>query len=224
MMQAKKYLIAAVIGIALFSIVAGVSLSQTGFFSKAFSKTVQPNQVYLENVSIRKYYNLTLRFRTSPSGSDMTFSDSDATIILRDANGNEILRVTGISSGKNYTTQDKLDLDSIAFADSFNIDSYADNLNQSVILSYSGTKAYLTIILSKASGNAMVAGIIYDELTNQNLPGITISAYNSTLDPTSSASTALNITDVTGNYVLVLPADSGGQAYDFYISDYPVSP
>jgi hypothetical protein len=224
MIETKKYLIASVIGIALFSVIAGVSFSQTGFFSKAFSKTVQPNQVYQENVSIRKFYNLTIRFRTSPSGSDLTFSDLDATIILKDSLGNEIFRASGISNGKNYSVQDKLKLDSIATADSLNIDGYANNLNQAVNVSYIGTKAYITIILSKAGGNATVVGFIYDELTNQNLQEITISAFNSSSDPTTSSSVAANQTDAEGSYTLVLPTDSDGQAYEFYISDYSVSP
>jgi hypothetical protein len=224
MIPAKKYLIASIIGLALFSVVAGISLSQTGYFSKAFSKTVQANQIYEQNVSIRKYYNATVRFRTSPSGSDLTFSDSDALVVLKDFSGNEVFRANGIISGKNYSLQDKLDLDSIATADSSNIDGYANNLNQAVSVSYTGTKAYITVILSKVSGNATVVGYIYDELTNQNLPEITISAYNSSLDPTMSASAATNQTDSTGNYFLVVPTDSNGQSYDFYISDYSVSP
>lgn len=224
MIPAKKYLIASIIGIALFSVVAGISLSQTGYFSKAFSKTVQPNQVYEQNVSIRKYYNLTIRFRTSPSGSDMTFSDADAVVVLKDAAGKEIFRANGISSGKNYSLQDKLDLDSITAVDSSNINGYADNLNQAVNVTYTGTKAYLTIILSKASGNATVMGFIYDELTNQNLEGITISAFNSSSDPLTSQYAAINLTDSNGSYALILPAGSDGQSYDFYISDYSVSP
>jgi len=222
MMQAKKYLIASAIGIVLFSVVAGISLSQTGYFSKAFSKTVQPNQVYQQNVSIRKYYNLTVRFRTSPSGSDLTFSDSDAIIIVKDAIGNEMWRATGVGNGKIYAVHDKLLLDSIATVDSAKIDGYADNLNMPVNISYIGTKAYLTIILGKASGNATVTGFIFDELTSQNLPEITISAANSSLDP--SLATSVNQTDANGSYLLILPADSDGQSYDFYISDYPVSP
>ena len=222
-MQTKKYLIASIVGIALFAIVAGVSLSSTGFFSKAFSKTVQPNQVYEQNVSIRKYFNTTIRFRTSPSGSDLTFSDEDATIILKDALGNEIFRETGIVNGKNYSIQDKLDLDSLATADSLNINGYADNFNQAVNVSYIGTKAYVTILLSKAAGNATVTGFIYDELTNQNLQGITISAFNSSSDPNTSP-VATNQTSTQGMYALIVPANSDGVAYDFYISDYSVTP
>lgn len=224
MMQAKKYLIAAVVGVALFSIVAGMSLSQTGYFSKAFSKTVQPNQVYVENVSIRKYFNLTIRFRTSPSGSDLTFSDPDAVVVLRDSSGSQIFSATGISNGKIYSTEDNLLLESIFAADSVKIDSYADNFNQSTSISYIGTKAYLTIILSKAGGNATVVGFVYDELTNRNLPGITITAMNSTLDPSIFPSAAANQTDSIGSYILAVPSGSDGQAYDFYISDYAVSP
>lgn len=224
MMQTKKYLIASVIGITVFAVIAGISLSSTGFFSKAFSKTVQPNQVYQENVSIRKFYNLTIRFRTSPSGSDLTFSDSDAVIVLKDISGNEIFRATGLSSGKNYSVQDKLKLDSVATADSSNIDGYANNLNQAVNVSYIGTKAYITILLSKAGGNATVTGFVFDELTNQNLPEITISAFNSSSDPISSLSVAASQTNTEGMYALIVPTDSDGQSYDFYISDYSVTP
>lgn len=224
MIAAKKYLIASIIGLALFSVVAGISLSQTGYFSKAFSKTVQPNQVYQENVSIRKYYNVTIRFRTSPSGSDLSFSDSDAAIVLKDLAGSEIFRASGIISGKIYTVQDKLKLDSLVSADSSKIDGYADNFAQSVNVSYIGTKAYVTIILSKAGGNATVEGFIYDELTNQNLEGIKISAFNNSFDPNTAAYAATNQTDVAGSYTLILPTDSDGQSYDFYISDYAVSP
>lgn len=224
MIMAKKYLIASVIGVVLFSVIAGITLSQTGAFSKAFSKTVQPNQMYEQNVSIRKFYNVTIRFRTSPSGSDLSFSDADAKIVLKDSGGNEIFRAIGVSSGKNYSVQDKLDLDSIASADSSNIDSYADNSNQQVNVSYIGTKAYVTIILAKAGGNATVTGFIFDELTSQNLPEIIISAFNSTLDPQTSSSAAANQTNSAGNYFLILPTDSDGTSYDFYISDYSVSP
>lgn len=224
MIPAKKYLIASIIGVVLFSVAAGITFSQTGLFSKAFSKTVQPNQVYEQNVSIRKFFNLTVRFRTSPSGSDLTFSDLDAAIVLKDFSGNEIFRIAGISSGKIYAVNDKLLLDSVASADSMKIDGYADNFNQAVNVSYIGTKAYVTIILSKAGGNATVVGFIYDELTSQNLQGITISAFNSSLDPTALLAQAANQTDADGNYLLILPTDSNGQSYDFYISDYPVSP
>jgi len=224
MIQAKKYLIASIIGITVFAVIAVVSFSTTGLFSKAFSKTVQPNQVYEQNVSIRKYFNLTIRFRTSPSGSDLTFSDSDALIVLKDISGNEIFRATGISSGKNYSLQDKLDLDSVVTADSTSINGYSDNFNQAVNVSYIGTKAYITIILAKAGGNATVTGFIYDELTNQNLQEITISAFNSSSDPTNSVSAATNQTDSKGIYALILPTDSDGQSYDFYISDYSISP
>jgi hypothetical protein len=154
----------------------------------------------------------------------LSFSDSDAVIVLKDFSGKEVFRAAGIISGKNYSVQDKLDLDSIATADSSNIDGYANNLNQAVNVSYTGTKAYITIILSKASGNATMMGFIYDELTNQNLPEITISAFNSSIDPLTSQYAATNQTDVTGNYLLILPANSDGQSYDFYISDYSVSP
>jgi len=224
MIQTRKYLIASVIGVILFSVAAGITFSQTGFFSKAFSKTVQPNHVYEQNVSIRKYYNLTVRFRTSPSGSDLSFNDLDATVVAKDSSQNELFRISGINNGKNYSIEDKLILDSIAAIDSFNVDGYADNSFQPVNISFSGTKAYLTVIVAKASGNATVVGLIYDELTKQNLPGITISAFNDNADPSSSIATVSNETDVFGKYTVAVPASSDGMTYDFYISDYPVTP
>ena len=66
MMQTKKYLIASVIGITVFAVIAVVSFSSTGFFSKAFSKTVQPNQVYQENVLIRKFYIIPIHYHIPP--------------------------------------------------------------------------------------------------------------------------------------------------------------
>lgn len=210
----------AIISIVLISILAVYSFSSTGLFFKVFTKNVYPNQMIEENITIRKFYNLTIRFRTSLSGSDLSFTNNNTLVILKDANKNEINRSIGVTNGKVYLLMDKLQIDSIKFVDAFNVGKYANVTNQEASIKFIGTKAYLTIIVSKLEGNATLTGYIFDKLTSQPLSGITILAFNKGSDPNTTQPIAQNLSLADGKYFLILPTDSDGKSYDIYIQNY----
>lgn len=218
----KKILMSAIISLVLISALAVYSFSSTGLFSKAFTKTVYPNQMIEENITIRKFYNLTIRFRTSPDGSDLSFTDSNTLVILKDANKNETNKSIGITNGKVYLFMDKLQIDSIKFVDAFNVGKYANVTDQEASITFIGTKAYFTIIVSKLEGNATLTGYIFDKLTSQPLSGITILAFSKGLDPNTTQSITQNLSLGDGKYFLILPTDSDGRPYDIYIQDYAI--
>jgi len=195
------------------------SYASTGQFTKVFSKTVSPGQTVESNITVRKYYNLTVRFRYSLNGSDLSFSDSDAAVTLKDVSGSEVAKLTGITNGKIYATVDRLSLDMVETADATSVSSYEDIANQTVSITLSGTKAYLTVVVAKKQGNATLAGYVIDDLTERAVDGINILAYESNADP-NAASAAAQDTSVDGRYSLELVADADGKTYDIYIRDY----
>ena len=156
------------------------------------------------------------------NGSDLSFTDSDATVALKDAAGKELARLTGIANGKIYSTIDRLNLDMIETADTTSVGSYGDITNQAVTITLSGTKAYLTIVVEKMQGNATVAGYVTDELTSQNVDGVGVLAFESNADPTTANAAAQDISD-NGRYSLTLAADADGKSYDIYVSGYSTS-
>ena len=61
-----------------FSAIAIISLaisgySLTGMFTKAFDKTLSPGESYERNITIREYYNLTVRFQKENSTELLEF-------------------------------------------------------------------------------------------------------------------------------------------------------
>lgn len=207
---------AAVVALGIFS------YASTGQFTKVFSKTVSPGQTVESNITVRKYYNLTVRFRYSLNGSDLSFTDNDATVMLRDMAGNEIVKTTGVNNGKIYTTVDRLNLDMIETADAASVSSYEDVSNQTVAITLSGTKAYLTIVVAKKQGNATLAGYVLDDLTDQTVDGVNVLAFESNADP-NTAVPATQDTSENGRYNLMLVADADGKTYDIYVQNYDVA-
>jgi len=206
--------------IAAVAIVLGVfSYATTGQLTKVFSKTVLPGQTIENNITVRKFYNLTVRFRTSVNGSDLSFTDSDATVALKDAAGKEIVKATGVVNGKIYTTIDRLNLDMIETTDATSIGSYGDVVNQAVTITLSGTKAYLTIVVEKKQGNATIAGYVTDELTSQAVDGVNVLAFENNADP-NTASIVAEDTSENGRYSLMLATNADGKTYDIYVSGY----
>lgn len=193
----------------------------TGNFYKAFSKTIYPNDNIDQNITVKKYYNLTIRFRYSLDGSDLSFDDTDGTIILKDLNG-EIDRVSGIKSGKIYSLRDKLQIDSIKSVDLLNVEKYDTVNNGEVSITYYGTKAYLTVLVAKKQGNATLQGYITDDLTNQTLNGVTVLAYDKNSDINVTNPVGQSISE-NGKYSFDLQADADGKEYDIYVKDYSVS-
>lgn len=218
----KKIFALASISLILFAVLAVYGTSTTGFFSKAFSKTVTPNQIIEQNITIKKYFNLTIRFRTSPSGSDLTFDDNDTLMILKDVNGNEIVRAVGVTNGKAYLKVDKLNIDSIATVIVSNMNSYED-VDQAANISFYSTKAYLTVLVAKKSGNATIRGYTIDDLTGDGLSEIAIGAFDGGSDVNTTNPIVQTMTATNGSYSIVLPADADGTSYDIYVRDYPVS-
>ena len=221
-MNKIKIAIVASVFLAIVSLTAIYSSGMTGFFSKAFSKTVYPNQVIEQNITVKKYFNLTVRFRTSPSGSDLSFDDPDGTVVLKDANGNELYRNAGINGGKAYILADKLKIDSIATISSSNIDSYDDVDNQTLNITFYGTKAYATILATKRQGNATLAGYVFDDLTKNSLQGIDVVALKGGSDPAVDNPDAETVTSTEGKYSMNVSATADGSSYDVYVKDYTV--
>ncbi len=197
------------------------SSGMTGNFYKAFSKTLSPNEIIEQNITVRKYYNLTIRFRYSVNGSDLSFSDADGSIILKN-DTDEIGRTTGITDGKIYLMKDKLQIDSIKYVDVLNVEKYNDINNQNVNITFYGTKAYLTIIVSKRQGNATLQGYLIDDLTSQSLDDVIVLAFEKDSDPYTSIPVT-QVTSENGMYSLNLQTDSEGKGYDIYVKDYQVS-
>jgi len=216
-----KIILISFIAVSILFISLAYSTGITGNLYKAFSKTLYPNDNIEQNITLRKYYNMTVRFRYSIDGSDLSFDDSDGTVILKDSNG-EIDRVTGIKSGKIYAARDKMQIDSIKYVELLNVDNYDMANNSEVSVTYYSTKAYLTIIVAKKQGSASLQGYIIDELTNQTLNGITVLAYDRGSD--------INVTDPlgqsvseNGRYSLNFQTDADGKELDIYVKDYLAS-
>ena len=219
-MKTKIILISSLVVSALFISLA-YSTGITGNFYKAFSKTVYPNDNINQNITVKKYYNMTVRFRYSIDGSDLSFDDPDGTVILKDPNG-ERDRVIGIKSGKIYAARDKMQIDSIKYVELLNVDKY-DTVNSSeVSITYYATKAYLTIIVVKKQGSASLQGYIIDELTNQSLDGITVLAYDKGSDINTTDPLGQSVSE-NGKYSLNFQTDADGKELDIYVKDYLVS-
>jgi hypothetical protein len=218
----KSIVLTAFILIVIMSISFAYSSGITGNFYKAFSKTLSPNEKIEQNITVKKYYNLTVRFRYSLDGSDLSFDDPDGTIIIKDSSSNQIEKITGIKGGKVYLTTDKLQIDSIKFVDISNIEKFQNINNQEMSITFYGTKTYLTILVTKMQGNATLQGYVIDELTSQILDDITVSAFEKNFDPNVTFPVAQSTTE-DGKYSLSLQADADGASYDVYVKDYQIS-
>ncbi|GEM_PF-4918867 len=217
-----KNLIALLTTIIFIALVATLTLATNSSFYKAFTKTVIVNTTYEQNITIRKFYNLTVRFRYSYDGNDLTFNDTDVIITLKDQNKNEISIINQVTNGKAYLVLDRKIIDSIAFVDVINLDKYEDVRDQIVNITYYGTKAYLTVIVQKKEGNATISGYVFDALTSEPLDDIEIYVYAKGADPYTSNPLAQSVTE-NGRYFLTLFANSDGITYDIYVKDYPIN-
>jgi len=201
------------------SIVIGVNY--TGFF-KAFDKTLSPGEYYERNITVRKFYNVSIRFQKENSSSYLGFDGEDSVIVLKDYSGSEIVKVVGVKNGRAYLEMTNYEMASVATISAYNISDYADVINQPVndsVLSFSGTKAYITVKVTYAP--AVIAGYVIDDLTGEFVSGVTVAAFENDAYPAVISPINQNTSDSNGRYKMIFNLDSSN-ALDVYIKDYDV--
>lgn len=220
--KTNKYLL---IGIGVFIAVAlltatslALGVNFTGFF-KAFDKTVYPGTQYTRNITIRKFYNATVRFTKGNSTSYLKFDDNDSVIILKDAEENEILRLSGIEDGKSYVLINNSALASIAKVSVYNIEGYEDVVDHTPVVTTVGTKAYVTISLEVTQGPSSISGYITDDLTGELVSGVRVLAFEDEANPDNSTAITQSVSDEDGMYLLTFDLDDK-KSFDIYVEDY----
>lgn len=197
-------------------------LSFTGFF-KAFDVNLSPGEYYERNITVRKFYNVSVRFQKENSTSYLTFSDPDSLVVLKDSSGQDILREKGIDNGKIYETLTNYELESIRTVSAYNISDYRDVVDQPVnssCLSTIGAKAYITVTVTKGPG--VVTGYVVDDLTGVTLGGVTVAAFENDADTSSSSPVTQSVTDNNGVYMMSMELDSK-ESFDVYVDGYDVA-
>jgi len=206
--------------IATSSFASGFSF--TGFF-KAFDKTLAPGEQYTHNITVRKYYNVSIRFQKENSTSYLSFDDSGSVIVLKDSAGNEIANATGVKNGRAYIKMDNVQVASVAKVYAYNISSYADVDGQPVndtVLSFSGTTAYLTVKVYYPL--ASIAGYVTDDLTGEAVSDVVVAAFGDGADVSTAMSINQSVSDAGGKYAMSFDlADS--KAMDVYVEGYDVA-
>jgi hypothetical protein len=200
---------------------AALGVNFTGFF-KAFDVTLSPGEAYERNITVRMYYNVSVRFQKQGSTSYLTFTDNDSVVVLRSANGTEVARFVGVDNGKIYAKMTNHELDSVATVSAYGIGDYRDVVGQPVnesTISLIGTKAYITVIVSY--GSASVSGYIIDDMTGEFLDGVAVAAFDDGADASTASAVVQNVSDANGKYVMVLGVDSS-KPLDVYVDGYDV--
>jgi len=203
----------------LFTLLPAASYGISGFFSKAFDKSLGPGEQYERNITVRAYYNLTIRFQKEGSSSYLGFNDNGSSIVLLGSNGTVIRNVTGVTNGKHYVLMESNEVRSITNVSAFGISSYSDIIGQSASISYIGSNAYLTITVNY--GTASMSGYVVDDLTGGFVDGMEVLAFADSSDP-QTAEAVVYSTTVNGRYMLSLDLNSS-LALDVYAKDYDVA-
>jgi len=224
MKKDKRILIGVSVSFALVIAVAIATNSDsvygiTGFFTKAFDKSLSAGEYYEHNITVRKYYNISIRFQKEGSTGYLGFTDNDSVVVLKDANGGEVLRAIGVDKGKIYTVVDASQVQAIATASAYSISDYADVADQSVNVSYSGSNAYVTIIVTYRE--AMITGYVIDDLTGDFVSNVGVLAFDDGADPYIVTAVVQNVSDTSGRYQLSLQLNSS-KALDVYVEGYDV--
>jgi hypothetical protein len=220
----KVWIAIAVAAIATTSIILAGTFATTGFFFKAFDKTLSPGEQYERNVTVRQYYNLTVRFQKETSSTTyLTFDSNDTTIVLKDASGNEIARGTGVINAKMYFLMTKPTLDSVMTVTAQNLGEYEDVTDQPVNKTFSGTTAYITVkVHNKPPAAASMFGTVTDELTGASVQGVTVAAFDDGADPVTADIVNSSVTNSAGRYSMQFQLNAS-KAFDVYVRDYDVS-
>ena len=226
--MANKYLLigsgVCVAVVALGAVSAAYGLDFTGMF-KAFDVSLSPGEYYERNITVRKFYNMSVRFQKEGSTSYLTFDNNETIVVLKDVDGVEILHAVGVEDGKVYDVLTNYELDSIASVSVQNVGSdgeYEDVVEQLVndtVLSTTGTKAYITVNVH--SGAAVSTGFVFDDLTGETVSDVTIAAYENDANPAVSSAIKQNVTNTDGEYYMSFDLVST-QSFDVYVDGYDV--
>lgn len=216
----KKYILVGIVAVAIVSL-ATVSYSISGVFSKAFDKTLYPGESYEKNITVRKYYNITVRFQKENSTSSyLSFDGNETNVVLKGASDNVVFSGTGVSDGKIYFFMDKATLDKIKTVSAYSLGEYLDVVDQSVNATYSGTTAFITVkVRYKPSA---IFGYVVDEMTSQTVDGVEVLAVANSANPATSEPISQNVSDSSGRYFMSFQLDSS-KALDIYVKDYDAS-
>jgi len=220
-MKTKVFAVAvvAVSIVAAFLLVSSEGYGIAGFFAKAFDKSMSPGEHYNRNITIRKYYNLTVRFQKEGSSSYLSFDDADSSIVLKAQNGSVVKTLEGVRNGRHYALAEGSEIASIYSASALGMDDYSDILDQLVNVSFVGTTAYLTIRVQY--GQAYVSGYVIDDLTDQLVDGVEVAAFADGSDTQSSLPLVQNST-VGGRYQIVMNLNST-KSLEVYVKGYDVA-
>ncbi len=216
----KKILLASItIGTVLFVLFAASNSSAiTGMFYKSNTVTLSAGEQYENNMTIRKYYNMTVRFRKGNSTSDLTFSNNQSYVVLKDSNGVELLRIDEIKNGKMYLVMDRLDLEKVATVSAYSLGDYEDVIDQPANFSYTGTKAYLTVTVTIGYKPSQLSGFVLDELTQEPLDNIEIALFSKDADPALTEPLYRTATE-SGRYSFNFSLQDT-EYFDVYVKDY----
>jgi hypothetical protein len=205
--------------VAVISLAVG-SYSLTGLFSKAFDKTLSPGENYERNITIRKFYNLTVRFQKENSTSYLGFDNNETVVLLKDAEGNVIFNGTGVKNARMYFLAERSQIDSIRTVSAFNLGEYEDVVDQPVNISYSSTTAYVTVKVKNKPST--ITGYVLDQLTNQTVEGVEVFAFANSADPATAEPISQNVSDSKGRYILNFQLNES-KALDIYVRGYNVA-
>lgn len=214
----KKYILFGIVAVALISLAAS-SYSITGLFSKAFDKTLDPGENYERNITIRNYYNLTVRFQKENSTYSLTFDNNESIVVLKDADGNEVARNTGLVNGKTYFFVSTSIMDTIKTVSAYNLGEYLDIVDQTVNMTYSGTTAYITLKVKYKPSS--ISGYVVDKLTNQTVQGVEVIAFENEADPVADEPMNQDTSDSNGRYTMNFQLNDS-KSLDIYVKDFEV--
>lgn len=224
-MITKKYLLAGIGVFAAITLLAVASFASginfTGFF-KAFDKTLSPGEYYERNITVRMFYNASVRFRKGNSTSYLKFDDNESVIILKDAEGNELIRMMGIENGYSYDLINNSALAAIATVSVYNISGYEDVVDHVPVLSTVGTKAYVTVSVEAAPTPAWISGYIIDDLTGAFVGDVKVLAFENDANPDNTTAVTESTSGSDGKYLLAFDLDSS-KALDVYVDGYYVA-
>lgn len=220
-----KKIVAISIAVLSLIVLASSSFAFTGLFYKAFSKNFVPDEIFEQNITVRKFYNLTVKFQKINSTSDLTIRNSNTEIILKDSNYSVIQRFVGFNGTSLHSVIDRKILDEIRFISAHNISNSANNYedvqDQPVLISYLGTRATIVIKVNlknssavvSTSGNSTFSGYVIDELTHTPLENMQVAIFS------GNSEIARNSTNTNGRFVLNFASGN----YDVFVSDYSVA-
>ena len=226
-MRRRYLMIVSILSVAILSIIAASAvfgISFTGWL-KAFDVTLSPGEQYEHNITVRKFYNVSVRFQKERSTGYLGFTDNDSVVVLKDLSGATVAEFVGVNKGRIYAKMTNYELGSVASVSAYSISDYEDVVGQPVndtVLSFIGAKAYLTVKVSeRLYEHSAVAGYVVDDLTGDFVGGVTVAAFEDGADVATATAVVQNTSDTSGSYELSLEL-SDSRALDVYVDGYDV--